>query len=321
MYRTKNLHGNLKFTLIFLSIILRLTTITRAIPDLAYYIKPTALITYYTCRIMSISNLLIKHPDVWKEIEADGAPAKKERNILDNWVQLPQIQKSSSQPTIKSVFQSLAEWSKEDPRYKKCEKAVAQYLIGTAQPLSTVDNELFIEMLNTLNPNFTIRKQKHFSNVVIPKMVSDTTTYIINELKDSTNITIAIDEWTDKSIKYSLFGLVIYYMTKEFKLQYFVIRCSPIKAKKAVDICDSITDVLQMFKIDDTKIKLILRDGASAVKKACDTMGKPSFHCFAHRLNLACQNAIEKAELKPCFEKIRRAVKKNKEILHPPRIV
>ncbi|CAD5231086.1 unnamed protein product [Bursaphelenchus xylophilus] len=58
MHITKMLHSNLKFTLMFLSITLRLMTVTRAVADFAYLMDSTAQITYYICESMSFCHLL-----------------------------------------------------------------------------------------------------------------------------------------------------------------------------------------------------------------------------------------------------------------------
>ncbi|CAD5226103.1 unnamed protein product [Bursaphelenchus okinawaensis] len=57
MQLTKILHSNLKFTLMFLSIILRCLTFTRAIADLFYTAVNSSATTYYICRCMSFLNL------------------------------------------------------------------------------------------------------------------------------------------------------------------------------------------------------------------------------------------------------------------------
>ena len=84
-------------------------------------------------------------------------------------------------------------YCKNNPRYKACEEALANFLCLDLQPLSVVSSPPFLQLLKTLDPKFTPASATHFTRVVISNLYE-------SKVKDSLGkadyLSVTTDAWS-----------------------------------------------------------------------------------------------------------------------------
>ena len=81
----------------------------------------------------------------------------------------------------------------------------------------------------------------------------------------------------------------MHYLDENFNPKHVVLGVESIKGSPNGEKLSSLANnVIEEFKIDKSKIFLILRDGASAVVRTCRLLEIESQHCFAHATQLVC---------------------------------
>lgn len=78
----------------------------------------------------------------------------------------------------------------------------------------------------------------------------------------------------------------MHWIDREFNRQWAVLSCEPISQGDGVYLSRKIAIVCEEFQIDQSRILLVLRDAAKAMKKTIRLLDLDSIDCFIHKIQL-----------------------------------
>lgn len=152
-------------------------------------------------------------------------------------------------------------------------------------PLLTVENEGFIQLMKTVAPLYTLPSRKTITRLLDAKYEILKCKFIDN-IQHISSFTITCDIWTDISNK-SYLGLTIHYLKTETLLTKTTIGVIPLEKNHTSEyIQDELLSVLQVFKIDSSKIIAVVTDSAPNMVNAINSAFGVKKHipCMAHIL-------------------------------------
>jgi hypothetical protein len=152
-------------------------------------------------------------------------------------------------------------------------------------PLSTVENEGFIQLMKTVAPLYKLPSRKTITRLLDAKydILKDKFIY---DIQNISSFTITCDIWTDISNK-SYLGITVHYLKNETLLTKATIGVIPLEKNHTSEyIKDELLSVLQAFKIDSSKIVAVVTGSAPNMINAINSAFgiKKHISCMAHIL-------------------------------------
>ncbi|XP_063234924.1 E3 SUMO-protein ligase ZBED1-like [Bacillus rossius redtenbacheri] len=203
----------------------------------------------------------------------------------------------------------------DSSRSKTITSKIAHMLALDYQPFSIVNDRGFRELINFLEPRYSIPSRKHFSKTVVPKLYADTRGKVAEslqcELQTAQSFLWTLDMWTSRA-QVPFISLTAHYLNAEFCLQNRTLDCSHFPGEHTgAAIYEKICHLTADWKISALLISVpvyVVSDNARNIKAALT--GKPVEHlfCVAHTLQLAIDNAVTQVGMGKILKKCRSIV-------------
>lgn len=222
-----------------------------------------------------------------------------------------------SQPSISKALKSVTSFSEGGSKNLKITNCIVYFVCKDNMPFSTVEGEGFRKLINEIAPLYKIPARNTIKNYIDKKYDALATSFkhILQELK---HVTLTTDIWTDLQTK-SFLGVTIHYIF-ESKLESATLGVIELgESHTAQYISSELSKVLFEWNINNNAVVAVVTDnGANIVKAMYDTFGKNKhIPCFAHTLNLVCENSITNTKgLNEVLTKVRTIVTWFKRSVH-----
>ena len=129
------------------------------------------------------------------------------------------VASSSSQQSITSAFHAQTPIPRSSPRWNKLTDAVCYFIAKDMQPISTVNDTGFRNMISVFESQYTPPDRKTLATHYLPKMFDTERKRILELVGSIYNFAIKTDLWTSRA-KHAYTGLTIHYiMEEDFSLQ------------------------------------------------------------------------------------------------------
>ncbi|XP_060798253.1 E3 SUMO-protein ligase ZBED1-like [Neoarius graeffei] len=161
----------------------------------------------------------------------------------------------------------------------------------TAMFGSVVDDPYFRALLRELNHAYQVPGRDEVSERLIPQMYEVTLLKLKNKLKDVEYAALTRDGWTSRAADHYL-TLTVHYL-KDWTMQVRVLQMLKAQVSQTGEnIVAEIKECLTEFSLEG-KVDVMTTDNAKAMVNATTAAGiKLSLNCFAHKLNLSTQKAM-----------------------------
>lgn len=160
-------------------------------------------------------------------------------------------------------------------------------------------------MCRALNPKYTPPSRSYLSDTFIPSWYGVEKANVISELKDVPKLAITSDGWT--SLRQDLTVTVHY--TSQGRVKQKVLHTRAVyKSQTGEVVAEEISDILEEFEIDLSKIVAVTVDNAGNMDIAIKKLQILKIGCFAHTLNLAAQKIYKIASIDKLAARIRAVV-------------
>ena len=121
------------------------------------------------------------------------------------------------------------------PKFLLYNEAIAEYLIGSLVPLSTVDMKEFRHMICTISGgSYDPPYRKYFTKTLLPKMMEDTTKEMRRELQTIRGCGVTTDAWTSLATE-DYVTYTIHYITDDWKLNSKVLSTYSLEERHTAD--------------------------------------------------------------------------------------
>ena len=141
------------------------------------------------------------------------------------------------------------------------------------RPSSIVESEGFKDLLEVLDPRYTIVSRQHLQYSLIPKQVSETAAKIKLSLQDTSFCSVTLDIWSSRRM-HAYLGVTCHILVN-WEIVSYLLACRQIfGAHTGENILADFEDIAGDFQIKQ-KIFKAITDNASNMKKASN-----QYHCL-----------------------------------------
>lgn len=219
------------------------------------------------------------------------------------------------QPSIATAFKKVmnSPYSNDSPAYIQRRAWVNEFMVATMQPASLLQQPSFKRLLTGFDQRFSMHSRHTFKTDDVPAMVDSIKRKIKEKLAVAFGISITIDGWTSDGVPFM--AITAHYISLSpsshpaldsnvLALEHF----PESHTSRAID--EVVGKVLSEYLPDwktNNQVFCVTTDGASNMV----AYGRNATHnytwirCFAHLLNRAVTDFIEKVNALPILEKLR----------------
>ena len=162
------------------------------------------------------------------------------------------------------------------------------------QPISVVENSGFKALIHALAPKYRIPSRKYLAEKVIPNTAQGIRAEVQAKLQEGADyISFTTDVWSSDVNSDSLLGLTAHCVDGNFQRKSAVLQAHSLDDRHTGEyIAMQLLKMLESWKVDSSKVHVIIRDNASNTVKAMEEASLPSFGCFAHSLQLLVHDVL-----------------------------
>lgn len=198
------------------------------------------------------------------------------------------------QVSLADSFQKLTKLPADNIKAKGITAKLLNFIVLDDQPLSVVENVGFRDLMEHLQPRYNLPSRKYLSETALPELYNQVSTKLAAELKGVADLSFTTDIWSSDVSPMSLISLTVHWVdSASYALQSAVLHVKKCRGShNRQTIAESITAMLDHWKIPLNRVHVILRDNASNMKAAMQDMGVPSLGCLAHTLQLVVHEGL-----------------------------
>jgi hypothetical protein len=175
-------------------------------------------------------------------------------------------------------------------------KNVIGFIIGTVQPLSIVEDQDFIKMVNGFNKRYKLPCTKTLKSR-ISKTFEVGKNILKNQLTQVEHISLTLDAWSSPA-HLPYLGVTIHWVTSDFEPYEVLLSMEELPYPHgATEIQEYLIDLFYEWRIKSKIIAMVTDNGAN-VKKACNEIGiGERIPCSAHTIQLSIGKGLDKIKL------------------------
>lgn len=258
----------------------------------------------YSGNTSTMQSHLQKHH--WSVMQKEGSSDKPEEGATK---QLPgQLGASShcKQASLVAMFKSREALCNKSSRAQAITRGIAEFLILDMKPLSLVEGKGFKNLMNVLEPRYTVPSRKHVLEKHILPLYHKAVEDVKCEISKGVRHAITTDGWQSLSTKSFVTYTCHYIEPGTFTLQAKVLNTLHTPGSHTAEVLSQ-----EMLKISEKwalKNTVAVTDNARNVLNACDLANFPHIGCSAHTLNLAVNKCLSVPEVETLVAKNRKLV-------------
>ena len=155
------------------------------------------------------------------------------------------------------------------------------------QPLSTIDDKGFRNLLATMEPKYVAPSRKAMTNTHIPILYQETRDKLKSQVTNTKSFSITTDMWTSMANQ-SYMSVTAHFVDDEFQLRSALLDTKEfLGAHTGVNIAAELEAVLDEWGLSASNIAAVVTDNGSNIIRAISDLEWPSITCFSHTLQLA----------------------------------
>nr|XP_055053943.1 E3 SUMO-protein ligase ZBED1-like [Misgurnus anguillicaudatus] len=164
-------------------------------------------------------------------------------------------------------------------------------------PISTVEDEGFKKLINTLDKRYALPSRHYFTRVALPALYEKCRAEVANEVLKAEYIAATTDLWSSRKME-PYISLTIHYIDANFNLNTKCLQTAFIpEDHTGQNIAHALREAVAAWGLNEEKLVCITTDNASNIKLAAEVNGWMRLQCFGHRLHLAIENAMKDSRI------------------------
>ncbi|XP_069395941.1 zinc finger BED domain-containing protein 4-like [Paralichthys olivaceus] len=161
------------------------------------------------------------------------------------------------------------------------------------QPFSIVEDRGFRQLIEHIEPRYTLPSRRYFSDVSLPALYEVVATHIHKLLDNVTDISFTTDIWSSDVSQMSMLSLTAQWINDNFEMKRAVLHAQEFAGSHTgVAIASAFDCMFAKWKIKKDNVHVVLRDNARNMQKAMEECGIKSLGCMAHTLQLAVHDGV-----------------------------
>lgn len=141
---------------------------------------------------------------------------------------------------------------------------------------------------------FQIPGRKYFSQNIVPDVYKRCKNIIFSKVESAEKLAATTDIWKEKHGKVPFISCTVQWIDENFDLLDFVLNSKHFPGSHTGElICEMLLNILADWKIEKSRIHLMLRDSGPNIVKGVGETEIPNESCFLHTLQLSIEDAID----------------------------
>lgn len=173
------------------------------------------------------------------------------------------------------------------------ESLIGEMIAVDCHPFSIVDDSGFVNLVQCLEPRYTIPSRRYFTENVLPIIHDRLLSGVKDELAGAKFISFTSDIWSTEVSNDSLISVTAHWLTESFKKKFAMLNASNFPGSHTGDaIRMKCYEMLDNWEIQKNQVHCFIVDNAANMKKAMTDGGYTFIGCFAHTLQLVVHDGI-----------------------------
>ena len=185
------------------------------------------------------------------------------------------------------------QWNINDASAKAIHQKVGEMIAVDFQTISVSESSCFKALIHTLAPKYHIPSTKYFAETVIPNIAQGIRAEVQAKLQEGTDyISFATDVWSSDVNSDSLLGLTAHWVDKNFLRKSAILQAHSLDDRHTEYNAMQLFKMLESWKVDPSKVHVIVHDNGNNMVKAIEEASLPSFGCFEQSLQLVVHDGL-----------------------------
>lgn len=176
------------------------------------------------------------------------------------------------------------------------------------QPFSIVEDEGFKEFVSALNPSYQIPSRHVISKTYVPAQYEQCKNSCKEVVQNVKAVCITTDTWTSVNTQ-SFLSVTAHFINSNFEFNSMLLECSEmLQSHTAPHLAEEIQRITTDWDVTD-KVVLAVSDNANNITSVFTKELKWNHYgCFAHKVNLIVNDALENTMISEVISKVRKIV-------------
>ena len=193
---------------------------------------------------------------------------------------------------------------------KLISKKIGIFIADDLRPFSVVESKSFIDLVECLEPRYSMPSHPYFSDTVVPGLYGEVKARVISELEGAISVALTTDAWSSGATM-SYVTVTAHFINERWTLEEHVLETHHVPESRTVtNLGDALYATAERWAIiRDHGIHAVVPDNASNVIEVVAPSGlDPHIGCFAHYLNLVALKALGTQVLSCLLGRVRRII-------------
>ncbi|KAM9783585.1 E3 SUMO-protein ligase ZBED1-like isoform X3 [Syngnathus typhle] len=209
-------------------------------------------------------------------------------------------------PSVSTFFPQML--SKNSKRAKSITAAISYHICKDLRPFSSVEGEGFSELMNTLEPRYTIPSRQYFSERCVPRLYTRVKAEVLHELKEAGRVAITADGWTSRSTE-AYITVTCHYIDTAWTLKNYVLQTRVLSdSHTGPNLASVLNEACEEWHIADKNPALVTDNARNMTVAGIEAHLSPHIKCFGHTINLATQKGLKCNDAACLLGRVRRVV-------------
>ena len=216
---------------------------------------------------------------------------------------------ASGQMTITSALNMATKLPSSSKRAREVTSSINYFIAKDMQPISIVEGAGFQHMLHCLEPRYEVPHRKTFTEKLLPSLYVKEKDAVMSITGAANYYAITTDCWTSRANE-AYVGVTFHTVTNDWQLHHCVLTNEELPEQHtAVNLAQTLENVLQEWKLDSTKVSGATVDHAANIQKAVtDILHWTSLGCFGHAINLCVRAGLNHPQVRTAIAHCSRLV-------------
>ena len=201
------------------------------------------------------------------------------------------------QPNWHDVMAKSRKLDGRSEKAREINESIGAFIAYKQRPINIVEDESFIRMVHTLNPQYELPGRTKFMDTILPGMSQKALNKLSQYIGQAEYISFTSDLWTAPLALDCFIAFTGHMMMPNFEQHCVLLQAKHFKARHtAENIQQSIQQVIDSYNIPENKIQFIVTDNAPNITNAIIESGFLHIPCFLHTLQLCINRSIFEQE-------------------------
>lgn len=202
------------------------------------------------------------------------------------------------QMSLQECVDKTEQWDNKSMRSLAVDKSISEMIALEDLPFSFVESAGFVRLVNHLCPSYNIKSRQYFTSFICEELYGKVSKKVLELLKSFEKMSFTSDIWSDSCSGVSLLSLTCHGITEDFERKMIVLKASVFNESRHTgeNIALKLEGLLTSWEIPKEKVKCLVRDAGSNMKKGVSLLNITHIDCASHKIQNILKEGLKAQE-------------------------